>query len=76
MPLVGSAKMTPSPSTQLLHSEPPSCRPHLLSITLFRYQVNALHLPKVRGVAQHVDIHELSYIARPVHRVLRAEELP
>jgi len=39
-------------------------------------QLERLHLSKMRGIAQHVDVHQLCHIPVPVPRVLVLEGLP
>ena len=52
-----------------------SGRQHLLSKAGGCYEFEGLHLAEVRGIAQHVDVHELGHIPVPESGVLLLERI-
>ena len=51
-------------------------RQHLLWEAGGSYELQGLHLPKVSGVAQHVEVQQLGHIPVPVEAVLLLESSP
>lgn len=65
MQAVRTAQAGPPQTTELA--------PHLLRKAVGCYELQRLHLAKVGGVAQHVDVHQLGHIAVAHRLVLCAE---